>query len=112
MESGQRPDAVFSAHAHLYQRLTFCDADGWEIPYLIAGSGGHSPVECMWQACDRTERQPQSVPFDAILPKGNNLAPGQSVRIVAYNDQSFGFLRVTIAARKLTGEFLPLRRRR
>lgn len=108
VESGQRPDAVFSAHAHLYQRLTFCDADGWEIPYLIAGSGGHSPVESMWTACDGSKGQPQSVPFDAILPKGNNLAPGQSMRIAAYNDQSFGFLRVTIAARKLTGEFFTV----
>ncbi len=105
MESGQRPDAVFSAHAHLYQRLTFCDADGWEIPYLIAGSGGHSPVENMWTACDGSKGQPQSVPFDAILRKGETLASGQSVRVVAYNDQSFGFLRVTIAARKLMGEF-------
>ena len=108
LESGQRPDAVFSAHAHLYQRLTFCDADGWEIPYLIAGSGGHSPVESMWTACAGSKSQPQSVPFDAILPKGNNLAPGQNVRIAAYNDQSFGFLRVTIAARKLTGEFFTV----
>lgn len=108
VESGQRPDAIFSAHAHLYQRLTFCDADGWELPYLIAGSGGHSPVENMWTACDGTMGQPQSVPFDAILPKGSNLAPGQSVRVAAYNDQAFGFLRVTIAARKLAGEFFTV----
>lgn len=108
LESGQRPDAVFSAHTHLYQRLTFRDADGWEIPYLIAGSGGHSPVESLGKACDGTKGQAQPVPFDAILPKGSSLTPGQSVRIARYNDQSFGFLRVTIAARQLTGEFFTV----
>ena len=58
-ESGQRPDAVFSAHAHLFQRLTYRHADGWEIPYVIAGSGGHGPVESLWERCDKTKRATQ-----------------------------------------------------
>lgn len=42
-ESGQRPDIIVSAHAHMYQRLTYRYAGGWDLPLLIAGSGGHAP---------------------------------------------------------------------
>ena len=103
-ESGLRPDAVLSAHTHLYQRLTFRCADGWEIPFLVAGSGGHSPVSSIGHQCDDGIGSPRAVPFDAVLPRGEELAGGR-VQVVAYNDHDFGFLRLTIAARTLTGEF-------
>ena len=35
------PDAVLSGHAHLYQRYTRT-RQGQEIPYIVAGSGGHN----------------------------------------------------------------------
>ena len=34
------PDAVLSGHAHLYQRFTR-SVGGRQIPYVVAGSGGH-----------------------------------------------------------------------
>lgn len=108
LESGQIPDAVISAHAHLYQRLTYRYDDGREVPYLIAGSGGHAPVENMWEACDKTMSPAQTVPFAAVLPPGLNVPPGHSVRVVAYDDRAFGFLRLTITARKLLGEFFTV----
>jgi hypothetical protein len=37
--AGFWPDAVFSGHAHLYQRFTR-KVDGREIPYVVSGSGG------------------------------------------------------------------------
>ena len=104
-DSGQRPDAIISAHAHLYQRLTYRYNDGWEVPCVIAGSGGHSPVEDVWKQCDGTMGQPKGVPFEAVLPSGLTVPPGESAHIVAYDDQAFGFLRVTIASDQLTGEF-------
>jgi uncharacterized protein YukJ len=39
------PDAVFSGHAHIYQRMTRLvqiAGDTWQIPHLIAGSGGYA----------------------------------------------------------------------
>jgi len=39
------PDAVFSGHAHIYQRMTRILTIGgqtWQIPHLIAGSGGYA----------------------------------------------------------------------
>ncbi len=39
--AGLWPDAVFSGHAHLYQRFTRRVANQ-EIPYLVSGSGGYN----------------------------------------------------------------------
>jgi len=39
------PDAVFSGHAHIYQRMTRLvpiDSATWQIPHIIAGSGGYA----------------------------------------------------------------------
>ena len=105
VESGRRPDAILSAHTHLYQRLTYRYADGWELPCLVAGSGGHAPVSSIRHQCDDSLGPPRGVPFDSVLPRGEQLAPGDRVQVVAFNDQSFGFLRLTIAGRVLTGEF-------
>jgi Calcineurin-like phosphoesterase len=38
--AGFWPDAILSGHAHIYQRFSR-SADGREIPYIVAGSGGH-----------------------------------------------------------------------
>jgi hypothetical protein len=39
-EAGFWPDAILSGHAHLYQRFTRTTGQR-EIPYVVAGSGGH-----------------------------------------------------------------------
>ena len=39
------PDAVFSGHAHVYQRMSrllTVDGEPWQIPHFIAGSGGYA----------------------------------------------------------------------
>lgn len=104
-ESGQRPDVVVSAHAHLYERLTYRYGDGWELPLLIAGSGGHAPVEQLFRTCDGAVEAAAPVPFDAVLPAGLALPLGDSVQVVAYDGRSFGFLRLTVEPGRLTGEF-------
>jgi hypothetical protein len=114
-ESGQVPDLVVSAHAHLYQRLTSHYADGRQLPYLIAGSGGHMPVENLWKRCGGGTSAPRALPFDAVLPPGLSLLPGQRVRVVSYWDASrggeYGFVRLTITPgppRELYGEFFTV----
>src|SRR5258708_22348063 len=63
-ESAQYPDVVISAHAHLYQRITYTYANGWQIPYLIAGSGGHAPVEKLSKTCSGDTATLPNLPFD------------------------------------------------
>ena len=108
-DGGQYPDAVFSAHAHHYQRLTYTYADGRQIPYLIVGGGGHMPVEKLSKPClkedldaGRVEARPE-----VVYPDGLSCPPGDRVELAAFNDTDFGFLRATLDGGKhtLTGEY-------
>ena len=104
-ESGQYPDLVLSAHAHLYQRITYTDSDGRQTPYLIVGSGGHGPVEKISTSCAGELLPPPQAPFDVLLPKGLRWPKGDSAKVVAYVDDDFGFLRLTIEEKLIVGEF-------
>jgi len=106
-ESGQYPDVVLSAHAHFYQRITYTYASGWQIPYLVCGSGGHGPVEKISTTCSGASVALRGVPFDAILPLGLALPKGDSVKVASYNDGDFGFLRLTVDKNQkiVIGEF-------
>jgi hypothetical protein len=109
--SEQYPDAVLSAHAHHYQRLLFTHADGRQIPYLIAGGGGHAPVEKLSRPCPRTapEAAPPA-PGSISLSDWLSLSSGDRVELAAYNDTDFGFLRITVDGKKhtLTGEYFTV----
>jgi acid phosphatase type 7 len=100
-------DAVLSAHAHHYQRITYTDADGRQVPHLVAGCGGHGPIESIAATCDHQQGPAIAVPANVMLPPGLVLPPGDRAQVVAFNDQDFGFLRLTIDANKktLAGEF-------
>jgi hypothetical protein len=107
-ESQLYPDVVLSAHAHLYERLTWTHADGSQIPYLIVGAGGHAPVEKLSKPCARTD--PETAPpalGPVSLPDWLSLPAGDRVELAAFNDEEFGFLRLTLDSnhKKLTGEY-------
>jgi acid phosphatase type 7 len=109
-EADQYPDLVLSAHAHLYQRITYQRANGQQIPHLIVGSGGHSPVEKLFAVCEQASLEPKAAPLDLVVPLGLTLPSGDKARVVAYNDTDFGFARITIDMKKdrLTGEFFTV----
>ncbi|HYZ74684.1 MAG TPA: hypothetical protein VE641_16515 [Chthoniobacterales bacterium] len=87
---------VLSAHAHLYQRITYQHADGREIPYMIVGSGGHPPVENLFETCTKGELERRPPPLDLVLPPGSDPPNGDTAKVVAYNDTDFGFARITV----------------
>ncbi|HLJ96480.1 MAG TPA: metallophosphoesterase [Gemmataceae bacterium] len=107
--SGQFPDAVFSAHAHHYQRLTYTHANGRQIPYLIAGGGGHAPVEKLSRPCLKKDQTASRTagPAAVVFPPLLKLPPGDRVDLAAFNDTDHGFLRITLDHNKhrLTGEY-------
>jgi hypothetical protein len=82
-------------------------ADGREIPYMIVGSGGHPPVENLFETCTKGELERRPPPLDLVLPSGSDLPNGDTAKVVAYNDTDFGFARVTVDINEntLTGEF-------
>jgi len=116
-DSGKRPDAIFSAHAHLFQRLTYKFADGTIMPCLVVGCGGHSPLEQLFKPCDGSAVKEPSAkkPFPAVTPGSYKFPKGDSARVHYYDDQekgnSFGYLKVTINAKKqkLTCEFMGIK---
>jgi hypothetical protein len=73
------PDAVFSAHAHNYQRFSRSYA-GRPIPYVVAGSGGFPELHRMGYGI------PDSPASFAGLP---------GVTLEAYQYAAFGFLTVS-----------------
>jgi hypothetical protein len=109
-QAQQYPDAVFSAHEHLYQRITYTHGDGRQIPYVIAGSGGHGPVEQLNHSCWKKPGPIRAAPFDVVVPPGLTIPAGDKVQVVAFNQEDFGFVRLTVKAqaRKLIGEFFAV----
>jgi hypothetical protein len=82
------PHAVFSGHAHNYQRYTRT-INHLQIPYVVAGCGGHSPLSPM-RATIRT-------PF----------VIDDTLTLESYDDTDYGYLRVIVNAETMTIEFHP-----
>jgi hypothetical protein len=86
--AGVWPHAVLSGHAHNYQRYTRT-VNGLTIPYVVAGCGGHAPLESM----STTLRTPY--PIDSTLT------------LESYDDTHYGYLRIIVNATTLVIEFHP-----
>jgi hypothetical protein len=86
--AGVWPHAVFSGHAHNYQRFTRI-VNGLSIPCIVAGCGGHSPLEAM----RGTFRTPY--PIDSTLT------------LESYDGTDYGYLRIIVNATTMTIEFHP-----
>jgi hypothetical protein len=86
--AGVWPHAVLSAHVHNYQRFTRT-ISGFQIPYMVTGCGGHSPLSKM----RATLRTPYVI--DSTLT------------LESYDDTDYGYLRVVVNAQTMTIEFHP-----
>jgi hypothetical protein len=86
--AGVWPHAVFTGHAHNYQRFTRT-VSGLQIPYIVAGGGGHSPLEAM--------RTVYRTPY----PIDNTLT------LESYDATDYGYLRVVVNATTLRIEYHP-----
>ncbi len=84
--AGVWPHAVISGHVHNYERFTRT-VNKIQIPYVIAGCGGHSPLSTM----RGTFRTPFKI--DSTLT------------LESYDDSDFGYLRIVVTAKTLTIEF-------
>jgi hypothetical protein len=86
--AGIWPHAVLSGHAHNYQRFTRT-VSGFQIPYVVAGCGGHSPLSKM--------RTTLRTPY-VIDP---------TLTLESYDDTDYGYLRVLVNTQTMTIEFHP-----
>ena len=87
-----------SGHAHLYERYTRT-VGRKQIPYLVAGMGGYYNLPGLKPG------KPPPVPQDAA--SGND-ASGNPLTLEAFNDNTFGFLRMTVSPSSITGAFVTV----
>jgi len=88
MAAGVWPHAVFSGHAHNYQRYTRT-INGKQIPFVVAGCGGHNPLSAM----RATLRTPYVI--------------DDTLTLESYDDTDYGYTRVVVTAKTMTIEFHP-----
>jgi len=86
--AGVWPHAVFSGHAHNYQRYTRT-VNGKQIPFVVAGCGGHNPLSKM----RATVRTPYQI--------------DDTLTLNSVDDTDYGYLRVVVNATTLTVEYHP-----
>ncbi len=86
--AGVWPHAVFSGHAHNYQRYTRT-INGKQIPFIVAGCGGHNPLSKM-----RTTLRTPYVIDDTLT-------------LESYDDTDYGYTRVVVTTETMTIEQHP-----
>jgi acid phosphatase type 7 len=77
--AGRGPDAVFSGHAHLYERFSR-RRDGREVPFIVAGAGGYPELHPVAEGVGALPHAFPGVP---------------DVTLDAYVDHAHGFMTVT-----------------
>ena len=91
------PDMVLSGHIHNYQRFTR-SYEKRQIPYLVVGASGYWHLHAMAAAADGSElKAPWKVPDSDLVLDG-------------YSDDRHGFLRLTIDAKTIAGEYTTVPR--
>ena len=95
-ETGVRPHAVLSGHAHNYQRFTRLHGDT-QIPYIVCGNGGHGLAK-LTRKKGAPLRTPQQLQTAGHADK---------VMLENYDDTDYGYLRVIVTAKQLRIEYHP-----
>jgi Icc-related predicted phosphoesterase len=94
--TGRNPNIVFSGHVHSYQRFNRAVGKN-AIAYVVAGAGGyaHSPKALHKMQTD-AHHNPPKTPFDTTVA---------GVSLQTFNDAEPGFLRISVNATTLKGEY-------
>jgi hypothetical protein len=95
-QAGILPDIVMSGHAHLYERFTRFKG-GNQIPFIVAGMGGYFNLS--GEKASSKGGAPPAPPVTAQDYQSNKLV------LEAYNDTTFGFLRLSVSASTLKCAF-------
>jgi acid phosphatase type 7 len=92
--AGRLPDMVLTGHVHNYQRFTR-HYEQHEIPYIVAGAGGHSPLT------------PVAKYKGKELPKHWRV-PKRELWLERYCADRHGYLRLTANVATLHGEYVTV----
>jgi hypothetical protein len=97
--AGIQPDLHLSGHAHLYERYTRT-VGAKQIPYLVAGMGGYYDLPGL--------KPPNQRPPSPKTPLSGTDASGNPLKLEVYNDNTFGFVRLTISPTSVAGVFVTV----
>jgi hypothetical protein len=97
--AGIQPDLYLSGHAHLYERYTRT-VTGKQIPYIVAGMGGFYNLLGLKPANKR--------PTPPKTPQSGKDASGNPLTLEVYNNNTFGFLRITVSPASIGGQFVTV----
>jgi len=97
--AGIQPDLHLSGHAHLYERYTRT-VGGKQIPYVVAGMGGYYGLPGL--------KPPNNRPPPQKTPQSGTDASGNPLRLDVYNDNTFGFLRLTVSPTSVAAVFVTV----
>lgn len=97
--TGRKPTIVLSGHVHSYQRFERDIGGKIAVPYVVEGAGGYANT-------------PKLIHKIELDKSGQRLPPGfqtarPDLKIMSYNDQEPGYLRITVDNKKktLTGDY-------
>jgi hypothetical protein len=90
--AGFWPHAYLSAHSHNYQRYTRHVA-GVNVPYLVAGGGGHDVTKLQTSGNGNALRTPMKV--------------NPTLTLENYDDMNYGYLRIVVDTEDLRIEYHP-----
>jgi predicted phosphodiesterase len=99
-QSGRTPDLVLAGHVHNYQRFTRTlahDGGNWQMPYIVAGSGGYWHLHTMAPDA-KTAALPWTLPGHADM------------QLDTWVDDRHGYLRMTATPTQLSGTFFTVPR--
>jgi len=95
--AGRTPDLVLTGHVHNYQRFTR-STNGGQVPYVVAGAGGYWNLHYMAKDANGN---PLSTPWQT---------PDPGVTLENYCEDRHGFLRLTVSAGTVKGDYLTVPR--
>ncbi len=101
-KAGRHPDMILAGHVHDYQRLTKNEPDGTQVPYLIAGNGGYHNLH--------TIRKVDGEKMIAPVVFENKDGDDDPVTLERYSDDHWGFVRLEVTDRLVTGRFYQVPR--
>jgi Calcineurin-like phosphoesterase len=97
--AGIQPDLHLSGHSHMYERYTRTVGKK-QIPYLVAGMGGYYGLPGL-KPVNRRPPPPKT-------PDSGTDASGNPIKLEVYNDNTFGFLRLTVSPTSVAGVFVTV----
>jgi Calcineurin-like phosphoesterase len=95
--AGIQPDMHLSGHSHVYERYTRT-VGGKQIPYIVAGMGGFYDLPGLKAKPEPPVKAPQS---------GRD-ASGNPLTLEVFNNNTFGFLRITVSPASISGQFITV----